>query len=71
MDREETDNLWQKVKAYEALLLQVIPQVDDHDQQAIQNALLLVLNLLLKHGKLHHSSKRSHLNWNALGRIPK
>lgn len=35
-------NLWEKVAAYEALLLQFIPQVDDEDQSAIQKCLLMV-----------------------------
>lgn len=36
------DNLWQKVMAYEALILKLIPYIDNDDQQAIQDALSLV-----------------------------
>ncbi|KAK4697188.1 hypothetical protein P7C71_g844, partial [Lecanoromycetidae sp. Uapishka_2] len=39
--RTQEDNLLEKLKAYEALLLDFLPQVDEDDQQAIHNALLL------------------------------
>lgn len=41
----QDDDLWQKLKAYENLLLKFVPQVDDDDQQAIQDAILMVFNL--------------------------
>lgn len=41
--RQDND-VWQKLKAYENLLLKFVPQVDDDDQQAIQDAILMVLN---------------------------
>ena len=40
----QDDRLWQKLKAYENLLLKFVPQVDDDDQQAIQDAIHMVLN---------------------------
>lgn len=39
----QDDEIWQKLKAYEELLLRFVPQVDDDDQQAIQDAVLMVL----------------------------
>ena len=39
------DDLWQKVKSYEALLLQFGPKVDKDDQQAIKDAISLVFIL--------------------------
>lgn len=41
------DNLYEKLKAYETLLLQSIPHVDEEDQQAIHDALLLVFHDVL------------------------
>ena len=40
-DRQD-DAIWQKLKAYEELLLKLVSQVDDDDQQAIQRAILMV-----------------------------
>lgn len=39
----QDDDLWQKLKAYENLLLKFAPLVDDDDQQDIQDAILMVL----------------------------
>ena len=38
----QDDAIWQKLKAYEELLLKLVSQVDDDDQQAIQKAILMV-----------------------------
>ena len=37
-----TEQLWKKVKAYETLLLDLVPNLDSAQQSAIQRALLLV-----------------------------
>lgn len=34
--------MWQKLKAYEELLLRLVPQVDEDDQKEIQDAILMV-----------------------------
>ena len=36
------EQLWRKVKAYEALLLDFVPQLESEQQSAIQRAILLV-----------------------------
>ena len=44
----QDDEIWQKLKAYEELLLKLVSQVDDGDQQAIQRAILMVQLLYCK-----------------------
>ena len=44
----QDDEIWQKLKAYEELLLKLVSQVDDDDQQAIQKAILMVQPLYCK-----------------------
>lgn len=44
----QNDEIWQKLKAYEELLLKMVSQVDDDDQQAIQKAILMVQPLCCK-----------------------
>ena len=38
----QDDEIWQKLKAYEELLLKFVPQLDEDDQQAVQDAILMV-----------------------------
>lgn len=44
-----TEQLWKKVKAYEALLIDLVPNLDNDQQSAIQRALLLVGDSVPKH----------------------
>ena len=44
----QDDEIWQKLKVYEELLLKLVSQVDDDDQQAIQKAILMVQPLYCK-----------------------
>ena len=38
----QDDEIWQKLKAYEELLLKFVPQLDEDNQQAVQDAILMV-----------------------------
>ena len=59
----QDENLWEKLKTYEELLLRFVSQVDDDDQRSIQDALRLVWNPTLKVRRLvltfhsHHNLK--------------
>lgn len=38
----QDDEIWQKLKAYEELLLKFVPQLDEDNQKAVQDAILMV-----------------------------
>lgn len=38
----QDDEIWQKLKAYEELLLKFVPQLDEDNQQAVQDAIMMV-----------------------------
>lgn len=61
LEKKLLANLWKKVTAYETLLLRFLAQVDDKDQSAIQNCLLMVI--VFSSTRICLAYMSSHPNW--------